>query len=190
MTTEQRYKLVFNGQLLEGFEAHTVQADLAAALKLDDARLGKLFSGRLITVKRGLDLARAEKFRLVFERAGARALIHPDNDEPAGSASAAEPPAGVDEHGAPGPAEPAAAPPPSDVAAGVAVQAAAADSPPAATAAGAPPGNGDDLECPRCGHRQPVSQQCVHCHTDLRRHLKRLERRARLRERRRQASAG
>lgn len=43
----------------------------------------------------------------------------------------------------------------------------------------------DVLDCPRCGHRQPSAQQCAVCKMDLRLHIQRLAKRARLRVARR-----
>ena len=230
MTSEQRYKLVFNGQILEGFEAKAVQKSLAKALKLGDTQLKTLFSGRLITVRKGLDPAQAEKFRAVLERAGARVHVHVDSGDEAAtvqSAPAAATAAALSR--APGKlqaagksanaaarevamaeakptaksdpasavAKPVAKSAPAKVTATpaavsdttrVSAKPAAKDSdkgPPATQVTG-----GGELECPRCAHRQPVSEQCVHCRMDLRRHLRKLERRAKLRERRRQAGVG
>lgn len=207
MTSEQRYKLVFSGQILEGFEATAVQQGLAKALKLGDAQLKTLFSGRLITVRKGLDPAQAEKFRAVFERVGARVHVHVDGGdgavtEPA-PAIAAEPrvQGKLQAVGKQATARVKAAAPAKD-AAGIAARASAvsdaavvtskptANSKAKARPATAASGGEGELECPRCAHRQPVSEQCVHCRMDLRRHLRRLERRAKLRERRRQAGVG
>lgn len=185
MTSKQRYKLVFSGQLLEGFDARTAEENLAAALKLGDTQRRKLFSGRLITVKKGLDLAQAEKFRAVFERAGARVHVHADNGDevpvPQPAPAAAEAPRVR-------PA-PETVPEPPTVTAEVTEDVTEAGEVPPTGAEPAAAGGEGELECPRCGYRQPTCEQCVHCRMDLRRHLRRLERRAKLRERRRQAGA-
>ena len=71
------YDLLFRGELLPDAVLATVQASLAVALKLDDARLQQLFSGANVMVRRGADRETAARFQSVFRQAGARLRVTP-----------------------------------------------------------------------------------------------------------------
>ncbi len=144
------YKLLFRGEALGGHQVDVVRQKLGQLLKLDAGGLEQLFSGRLITLKRGLGQAEAGKYQALLERLGAEILLQPDSDgeAPAASDSAPEAPA----------------------------------TPPAHLPGG-------ELVCPRCGHGQPLATECAHCKMDMRLHLKRLERRARVQGLRSQRAA-
>ncbi len=61
MSTET-YAIVFKGEIVEGFEAAAVQAQLAKLLKLDPAKAKALFSGKPIVLKKTADKAEAAKY--------------------------------------------------------------------------------------------------------------------------------
>jgi len=65
---------------------------------------------------------------------------------------------------------------PAPAPAAVAMPAAAVEQPAKSVAAA----GGDAITCPRCGHEQPRSDSCGACRMDLRLHLQRLEKRARI----------
>ncbi len=67
----QTFEVVFSGQTLPGAEPQQVRQGLQRLFKASDAVLEQFFSGRRIVVKRDLDAAGAEKYRLAFEQAGA-----------------------------------------------------------------------------------------------------------------------
>ncbi len=72
------YKLLFRGKALDGYEPESVRQKLGVILKLDDGGLEQLFSGRLITLKRGLEQADAGKYQTLLEQLGAEVLLQPD----------------------------------------------------------------------------------------------------------------
>lgn len=70
------HEIVFEGQVLPGHAPETVRQNLARVFQADTARLDKLFSGRRLVLKTGLDAQAAEKYREVLERAGARVQVN------------------------------------------------------------------------------------------------------------------
>jgi len=144
-----RYKLLFRGKILAGQDQDKVKRKLGELLTLDQQGLVQLFSGRLITLKRGLLQQEASKYQQVLENLGAEILLQPDSEQLA-----------VRSEDAVTSTEAIAEP---------AVSAAASEAP-------APPAA---LTCPRCGHNQGQVEQCVHCKMDLRLHIMRLQRKAR-----------
>ncbi len=97
------YRLVFRGELLEGQHQAVVMKKIGTLLKLDEARLAQLFSGKPVVLKQRADTATAARFQAGFKQAGARLRILPVAEE-ALDADAAQ---------APNPAmTPSTAPPP------------------------------------------------------------------------------
>jgi hypothetical protein len=76
-----RYTLLFRGKVLTDHDADTVRQKLGELLKLDVEGLEQLFSGRLITLKRGLCQHEADKYRQVLEHMGAEVLLQPDTEQ-------------------------------------------------------------------------------------------------------------
>ena len=70
MSTET-YAIVFKGEIVEGFEAAAVQAQLAKLLKLDPAKAKALFSGKPIVLKKTADKAEAAKYGKALKKVGA-----------------------------------------------------------------------------------------------------------------------
>ena len=71
------YSVSFAGEIQAGKEKSEVKANLARVLKLDASKAEKLFTGKPITIKRGLNEDGARKFKAVFERCGAVCVITP-----------------------------------------------------------------------------------------------------------------
>lgn len=90
-------ELVFRGECLEGYDPAAVRATLAKALKLDQRRADRLFSGRRIVVRRNVDVVAAHRYIAKFAMMGA--------------VLQAEPQEGVSEE-PPAPLPPPAPPPP------------------------------------------------------------------------------
>lgn len=144
-----QFRLLFRGGIRAGFEEQGVKEKLGEMLKLDDNGLNQMFSGRLITLKRGLKQEEATRYQQLLEKTGAEILLQSDSEQEVE-------------------AEPAA------------VETIEVEATPARNDASHPQAaQGQTLQCPRCAHRQQHSEQCEHCKMDLRRHLLRLERKAR-----------
>jgi uncharacterized membrane protein YhaH (DUF805 family) len=139
-------RLVFAGEVLDGFARDDVKRELRDRLNLDDAKLDKLFSGGRVTIKRGVPTGDAQRHVANFALLGARLLI--EDEAPAPAAGAAEAAGAV----TPPPAKVPAATPPKPVAV-----AAAPDKPVGA----------DEIVCPKCGERQPKRELCRACATNM-----------------------
>ncbi len=98
---DERYRLVFRGEILEGQHKAVVKRRLTELLKLDDARLAKLFSGKPIVLKRDVDRNTAARYQALFKEAGGQLRVQ--QESPTGN-DAADAPAG------PSPVAKAAAP--------------------------------------------------------------------------------
>lgn len=77
---EDRYRLVFRGEVLEGHHAAVVKKKLGVALKVDGARLEELFQGKPVVIKRDADTATSARYQAAFKRAGARLRVLPVAD--------------------------------------------------------------------------------------------------------------
>ncbi|MDX1803220.1 MAG: hypothetical protein R3292_04010 [Alcanivorax sp.] len=113
--SEQRYHVVFSGELVAGADPETVKANLARLFKMDAARVDKLFSGQPVVLKKNADQATAMKFRAVLKQAGAvcemRAL---ESGSPQPSGQPASPPVAASQP-APAPAQAPEAQPDGDL---------------------------------------------------------------------------
>jgi hypothetical protein len=69
---EERYDLVFSGELVPGFELPQVKKNLQQLFRLDEAKVNALFSGKAIPLKKGVDADAANKYRVAMKKAGAR----------------------------------------------------------------------------------------------------------------------
>ena len=73
----EQFRLVFSGEVLDGQHPAVVKKRLGAVLKLDDARMDKLFSGKPVVVKKSADSGNAAKYQRAFQKAGARLRVLP-----------------------------------------------------------------------------------------------------------------
>jgi len=69
--SDERFDIIFRGDILPGQQLVEVKARLKQLFKTDDARIDALFGGGVTPLKRNLDKAAAEKYRSVLNRAGA-----------------------------------------------------------------------------------------------------------------------
>lgn len=169
------YQLVFEGETLDGFDADQVRQQIGEHLKLDDARLEHLFSGRRVVLKRGVDEERAHRHKRQFAHLGGRLLIEDDG--------AGADPARSSEHRTPRPAPPPPRRPREEPAAtapstlpGIAEKGLAPMSgKPAPRPAPLPaepmlalvPAEDDSITCPHCGEVQPKAVFCRACTTNM-----------------------
>lgn len=65
------YDIHFSGDLRPGADPAVARARIQGLFKISDEVAAKLFSGQTVALKRGLDLARAERLRQVFLEVGA-----------------------------------------------------------------------------------------------------------------------
>lgn len=67
----QQFNVIFKGDLVKGASVEQVKNNLAKLFKADPAKLDHLFAGKAVIIKKGLDLAGADKYESVLRRAGA-----------------------------------------------------------------------------------------------------------------------
>lgn len=68
---DQQFNVVFKGELVKGASAEQVKNNLAKLFKAEPSKLDNLFTGKAVIIKKGLDLAGADKYQAVLRRAGA-----------------------------------------------------------------------------------------------------------------------
>jgi len=90
------HRVIFSGEVAPGFEPEAVKRQLARRMKLTPEQIEKLFSGRRIILKKGLDAASAAAYTKTLGKLGAVAAVEPPPPgrtpaEPAGP-SALQPP--------------------------------------------------------------------------------------------------
>ncbi|HEX4881729.1 MAG TPA: hypothetical protein VFV18_05245 [Porticoccaceae bacterium] len=91
MNQEQRYDLLFRGDIVPGRLLDEVKARVRELFQIDDARLAGLFSGRPVLIRRDLGTAEAERYREVLANAGALVEVRPAAAAPVGASSPAAP---------------------------------------------------------------------------------------------------
>jgi hypothetical protein len=74
---DPKYDLIFSGELTPGTDPGAVRERIRELFKLTDDTLEKLFSGRPVAIKRGVDTATAVRFRDAFRDAGAVVQVLP-----------------------------------------------------------------------------------------------------------------
>ena len=67
---ELRYDILFNGELLPGFDSATVAANLARRFKATPATIARLMNGDSHVLKRATDYDTAVKYRSAMEQDG------------------------------------------------------------------------------------------------------------------------
>ena len=75
--SEQRFNIVFAGELRAGQDEEAARGKLAGMFKSDAERIAKLFDGRRHVVKKNADGATAEKYVAALAKAGAIAYAEP-----------------------------------------------------------------------------------------------------------------
>jgi glutaredoxin len=68
---EQLYRVIFEGEILEGSQVQEVKRALAKLYNKTEDQVGHYFSGKRLTVKKDADYETAMKYVKAFERAGA-----------------------------------------------------------------------------------------------------------------------
>ncbi|MFF7708311.1 hypothetical protein [Pseudomonas sp. NPDC007930] len=71
------YEIVFEGQAQAGAPLEAVKLNLGKVFQAGPEQVEKLFSGRRLVLKTGLDEAAARKYQQVLERAGAVVQVNP-----------------------------------------------------------------------------------------------------------------
>lgn len=88
----QCYKIIFDGKVVEGVDRDTAKENLRRLFKIDRATVEKLFSGKRVTLKKGITGAELQKYHGALSNAGLQFTAEPEqvssaNLKPAGRAS-------------------------------------------------------------------------------------------------------
>ena len=91
--SEPTFSLIFRGDLVPGYTAADVKANLARLFKAGPETLEKLFSGRPLAIKKGLQKAQAEQLQATLAKMGAQSALKAEGDvaPPPPAPPAAEP---------------------------------------------------------------------------------------------------
>lgn len=76
-TALPRYRVVFQGETVQGHDVKQVQQALAKLFRADLATVQRLFTGRPVALKEGLDAEEAIHFVSVLSQAGAVGRMEP-----------------------------------------------------------------------------------------------------------------
>ncbi|MEW8029700.1 MAG: hypothetical protein AB2792_03120 [Candidatus Thiodiazotropha sp.] len=80
--TGEIYDVYFSGAIIKDSDPAEVKRKIGAVFKLQGDKLDRLFSGKPIPIKKGVDMDRAIKFRVTFRDAGGLVDIVPAGDPP------------------------------------------------------------------------------------------------------------
>lgn len=149
-------QLVFYGEVLPGHAVHDAREKLAALLKLQLPQLDAVFSGRRVVLRKSLPTEQAASYVARLESMGLRVFAEPIAIDSPSPLPSAQLPDRAHER------VPEAAPTTPSARASDSVAAAAADPAGAASAA-------EEMDCPKCGERQPRRTLCRACSVDMRR---------------------
>jgi hypothetical protein len=72
---DPKYDVYFRGEIVPGADEAVVKAAIAKIFNADNAKLNRLFSGKINTIKKSVDKATAAKYQHAFKKAGAKAVI-------------------------------------------------------------------------------------------------------------------
>ncbi len=86
---DERYRLVFRGEVLDGQHRAVVKRRLMESLKLNDGQLERMFSGSAVVLKRDVDAKMAARYQALFKKAGARLRVFAQ-EEPGAPAQGAK----------------------------------------------------------------------------------------------------
>ena len=137
-------QLVFYGEVLPGHDAAVARANLGGLLTLSAAQLDQVFSGRKVVLRKDMPSEQASRYVKRMEQMGLRVFAEIMTAAPAAAAPAAVAPA-------------------------VAAQSRAVPliiAPAAAAATSVI----EEMDCPKCGERQPRRTLCRACAVDMKRY--------------------
>lgn len=96
--SDQRFKIVFDGRVVEGVSPDQAKQNIQSLFRIPDARVEQLFSGQPVVMKSGIGQADAENYVSRLQQAGVVAsMVAMKNQPPAASAVPPAPPASTGE---------------------------------------------------------------------------------------------
>ena len=79
---DEKYRLVFRGEILEGQHRAVVQRRLKLAFEYNAGQLERLFSGSAVVLKRSVDKETAARYQALFKKVGGRLMVFREKDDP------------------------------------------------------------------------------------------------------------
>ena len=73
--SQDKYRVIFKGEISESASKDDVKAKLAKVLKMTEEKAEKLFSGKPVVIKKNANLETCKKIQAVFKKAGAVCVI-------------------------------------------------------------------------------------------------------------------
>lgn len=80
--SDKDFRIIFEGELADGFSLGMVKKNLGALFKADTDRIAQIFGGQAVVLKRGLDQSGAEKYQAALLKAGAITRLQNGDEEP------------------------------------------------------------------------------------------------------------
>jgi len=77
-----KFDIYFSGELKDGASLETARSAVGRLFRLEGEALERLFTGKVIRVKKGVDADTAGRYRAAFRDAGALVEILPEGDAP------------------------------------------------------------------------------------------------------------
>lgn len=156
----ETFSVVVTGKIADGFALSDAKSQVSKLFKLSPEKVERLFSGKPVAIRRGIDKPQAMKLRAALAKTGVIAVIKASSPEQ----------------------RPAAAKP--EARAEKTTTARAKEAPEKAVTS-----DQQTIVCPRCGHEQDFTRACGMCKMDLSLHIDRLQRKERARVIREKARA-
>lgn len=75
--TDTLYEVIFQGELVEGFSAADVKANIARLFKASPQQIEQMFSGRRVVIRNQLDQETAQKYQVLLRKNGALCSLAP-----------------------------------------------------------------------------------------------------------------
>lgn len=147
--------LVFFGEVVAGYAIEDAKRNLARVLGIDSARTEEVFSGQRVVLKKAVSAEDAPRYVEKLKSMGI--VVHAE-----AATAAVEPPRPV--VATPFQASPATIATPANAPTATVVTAKTADQ--LALVEDKPPA-AEEMECPKCGTRQPKRTLCISCQTDM-----------------------
>ena len=73
--SDKRFAVVFTGKIVAGVDLALVKTNLAQLFKIQAEQVTRLFTGKPVTVKKGLDEETAKKYQAALKKAGALCAV-------------------------------------------------------------------------------------------------------------------
>ncbi len=91
MNSNERFNVVFTGQLVQGVSLDVAKQNFKQAFALDQTRLDAFFTGKTVVFKKNVDTTEAMKIRGQLKRLGLVSSLEPFSETATGSVNATSP---------------------------------------------------------------------------------------------------